>query len=333
MSDPAPSEQPTVAPQAVPTPEAATLSVSNGAPPAPPAVTPIPGYEVLGELGRGGMGVVYKARHFKLDRLVALKMILASGHAGAAELARFQTEAHAVARLQHPNVVQVYEVGEHEGKPFLALEFCPGGSLAQKLNHTPLPPRDAAALVETLARAMQAAHERHIIHRDLKPANVLLAQDGAPKITDFGLARKTDEAGQTQSGAVLGTPSYMAPEQAGGKSVDVGPAADVYALGAILYETIVGRPPFKAATAMKTMNQVLHDDPVRPRQLQSTTPRDLETICLKCLRKDQTQRYKSAAELVEDVQRFLRGAPIDLVCSTSKSNASGWTARWGTCCP
>jgi hypothetical protein len=212
MSDPAPFEQPTVAPAAVPTAEAATLTVHSGAPPVPPAVMPVPGYEILGELGRGGMGVVYQARHLKLDRLVALKMILAGGHAGAAELTRFQTEAHAIARLQHPNIVQVYEVGEHEAKPFLALEFCAGGSLAQKLNGTPLPPREAAALVQTLARAMQAAHAKGIIHRDLKPANVLLADDGTPKITDFGLAKRLDEAGQTQSGAVLGTPSYMAPD-------------------------------------------------------------------------------------------------------------------------
>jgi WD40 repeat protein/tRNA A-37 threonylcarbamoyl transferase component Bud32 len=310
MSDPARSEQPTVGPQAVPIAEAATLSVSNRAPPAAPSVTPIPGYELLGELGRGGMGVVYKARQLKLDRLVALKMILAGGHAGAADLARFQTEAHAIARLQHPNIVQVYEVGEHEGRPFLALEFCAGGSLAQKLNGTPLPPREAAALVETLARAMQAAHDKGVIHRDLKPANVLLAEDGTPKVTDFGLAKRLDEAGQTQSGAVLGTPSYMAPEQAGGKSTGVGPSADVYAMGAILYECLTGRPPFKAATALDTMMQVVSDEPVPPTQLQSQTPRDLETICLKCLAKEPGKRYGSAKELADDVRRFLAGKPI-----------------------
>jgi WD40 repeat protein/tRNA A-37 threonylcarbamoyl transferase component Bud32 len=310
MSDAAPSEQPTVAPAAVPSAEAATLSVSNGAPPDPPAVMPIPGYEILGELGRGGMGVVYKARHLKLDRLVALKMILAGSHAGTADLARFQTEAHTIARLQHPSIVQVYEVGEHEGKPFLALEFCGGGSLAQKLNGTPLPPREAAALVETLARAMQAAHGKGIVHRDLKPANVLLADDGTPKITDFGLAKKLDEAGQTQSGAVLGTPSYMAPEQAGGKSREIGPLADVYALGAILYECLTGRPPFKAATALDTMMQVVSDEPVPPTQLQSQTPRDLETICLKCLAKELRKRYDSAKELADDLRRFLAGEPI-----------------------
>jgi serine/threonine-protein kinase len=192
-------------------------------------VTPIPGYELLGELGRGGMGVVYKARQIKLNRLVALKMILAGGHAGTAELLRFQTEAEAIARLQHPNIVQVYEVGEHEGRPFFSLEFCDGGSLERKLAGTPLPSRDAAALVETLARAVQAAHDKGIVHRDLKPANVLLADDGTPKITDFGLAKKLGEAGQTQSGAVMGTPSYMAPEQASGRAHAVGASADIYA--------------------------------------------------------------------------------------------------------
>jgi serine/threonine-protein kinase len=213
----------------------------EGGTPARPAV---PGYEVLGELGRGGMGVVYQARHIALDRVVALKMILRGEHEGPEQRRRFRTEAEAVARLQHPNVVQIHEVGEHDGLPFFSLEFCPGGSLERKLGGTPLPPREAARLVQTLALAMQAAHERGIVHRDLKPANVLLAEGGTPKVTDFGLAKKLDESGQTPSGAVVGTPSYMAPEQAGGKGREVGPAADVYALGAILYECLTGRPPF-----------------------------------------------------------------------------------------
>ena len=189
------------------------------------AAVQIPGYEMLGELGRGGMGVVYKARQTRLDRVVALKMILAGGHAGEADLARFQTEAEAIARLQHPNIVQIYEVGEHDGLPFFSLEFCAGGWLDRKLAGTPLPPQEAAGLVETLARAVHAAHQQKVIHRDLKPANVLLTEDGTPKITDFGLAKKLDEAGQTQTGEVMGTPSYMAPEQAGGKAKEVGPAA------------------------------------------------------------------------------------------------------------
>jgi serine/threonine-protein kinase len=228
--------------QATVTCAAADLQPAGGTAEAGPLPRP-PGYEVLGVLGRGGMGVVYRARHVKLNRIVALKMILTGGHAGEAELARFRTEAEAVARLQHPNVVQVFEVGESEGHPFLSLEFCPGGSLEKKLQGTPLPPGQAAQLVETLAQAMQAAHEKGVIHRDLKPANVLLAEDGTPKITNFGLAKKLDEAGQTATGAVMGTPSYMAPEQAGGKAKELGPACDIYALGAVLYECLTGRPP------------------------------------------------------------------------------------------
>src|SRR5262249_39434980 len=208
----------------------------------------LPGYEILSELGRGSMGVVYKARQVSLDRLVALKVILAGAHADEEERARFRREAEAVARLQHAHIVQVFEVGEHHGLPFFSLEFCPGGGLDDKLAGTPLPPTEAAALVEKLARAAHAAHQKGIVHRDLKPANVLLAEDGAPKIADFGLARKLDEAGQTRAGAVLGTPSYMAPEQARGKGHEAGPAVDTYALGAVLYECLTGRPPFKAAT-------------------------------------------------------------------------------------
>jgi serine/threonine-protein kinase len=203
--------------------------------PAASGAVVIPGYEVVGELGRGGMGVVYKARQTRLNRLVALKMVLAGAHAGSAERQRFLTEAEAVARLQHPNIVQIHEIGEADGHPFFSLEFCPGGSLAAKLNGTPLPPGQAAALVEALARAVQGAHEAGVVHRDLKPANVLLTADGTPKVTDFGLAKKLDGgAGQTASGAIVGTPSYMAPEQAEGKSAKVGAAADVYALGAVL---------------------------------------------------------------------------------------------------
>jgi hypothetical protein len=270
----------------------------------------IAGYEVLGELGRGGMGVVYKARQVPLDRVVALKMILAGGHAGPEERARFRREAEAVARLQHPNIVQVFEVGEHDGLPFFSIEFCPGGSLDRKLAGTPLPPREAAALVEKLATAMDAAHRKGVLHRDLKPANVLLAEGGTPKVTDFGLAKKLGEAGQTASGAVVGTPSYMAPEQAGGQGKEVGPAADVYALGALLYECLTGRPPFKAATALDTLLQVVAEEPVPPSRLQPATPKDLETICLKCLQKQPARRYAGAAELADDLHRFLEGEPV-----------------------
>jgi hypothetical protein len=269
----------------------------------------VPGYEVLGLLGRGGMGVVYQARQVQADRLVALKMILHAEHTGADGRTRFQSEARAVARLQHPHIVQVYEVGEHNGLPFFSLELCAGGGLDRKLAGTPLEARPAAALVEKLARAMQAAHQAHIIHRDLKPANVLLTAEGEPKITDFGLAKRLDEQGRTQTGVVMGTPSYMAPEQAGGGK-EVGPAADVYALGAILYECLTGRPPFKAATVMDTLYQVIHDEPVPPSQLQSKVPRDLETICLKCLHKEPGKRYATAAALADDLGRFQRGEPI-----------------------
>jgi tRNA A-37 threonylcarbamoyl transferase component Bud32 len=274
------------------------------------AATAVTGYEILGELGRGGMGVVYKARHVKLGRLVALKMILSGAHAGEGDLARFRMEAEAIARLQHPNIVQIYEIGEQDGRPFLALEFCGGGSLEKKLGGGPLPPKEAARLAETLAQAMHAAHEAGVVHRDLKPANVLLTKDGTLKITDFGLAKKLDEAGQTASGAIMGTPSYMAPEQAGGKSAQIGPHTDVYALGTILYERLTGRPPFRAATQLDTILQVVSDEPVPPGQLQPKTPRDLETICLKCLQKEPRKRYASAAALADDLRRFQNGEPV-----------------------
>jgi len=264
------------------------------------------------------MGVVYQARQTALGRVVALKMILSGAHAAEADLARFRTEAEAIARLQHPNIVQVFEVGQHGGLPYIALEYCPSGSLETKLSGGPLPAREAAELVETLARAMAAAHEKGVIHRDLKPANVLLAEDGTPKITDFGLAKKIDEASPgrqsgeklTATGAVMGTPSYMAPEQAGGKTGTVGPACDVYALGAILYECLTGRPPFQAATALDTMMLVLSDEPVPVTRLQARTPRDLDAVVLKCLEKDPRRRYGSARELAEDLQRFLKQEPV-----------------------
>jgi tRNA A-37 threonylcarbamoyl transferase component Bud32 len=275
----------------------------------PGPVNGLAGYEVLCELGRGGMGVVYKARQKSLNRVVALKMILAGAHAGPTELARFRQEAEAVARLRHPNVVQIHEIGEQDGLPFISLEFVDGGSLESRLRGKPLPPADAARLVEALARAVQAAHDQNVVHRDLKPANVLLSADGTPKITDFGLAKKHGERGQTQTGNVMGTPSYMAPEQASA-SKQVGPAADVWALGAILYECLTGRPPFRAANAMDTIIQVLGDDPAPPRQIDPAVPRDLEAVCLKCLEKDPARRYDRAADLADDLRRFLDGEPV-----------------------
>jgi hypothetical protein len=286
----------------------------------------VPGYQLLDELGRGGMGVVYKARQVGLGRIVALKMILAGGHAGTADLARFRIEGEAIARLRHPNIVQVYEVGEQEGMPFFSLEYCEGGSLDRKLAGNPMPPEKAAVLVEELARAMHAAHRASVIHRDLKPANVLLTADGTPKISDFGLAKKLDEASQTQTGAVMGTPSYMAPEQAESKK-DVGPAADVYSLGAILYECLTGRPPFRAATPLDTILQVLSSPAVPPAQLNRGVSRDLDTICLKCLHKESSRRYESAQALAEDLRRFVEGSPILARPVSALERAWAWAWR------
>jgi tetratricopeptide (TPR) repeat protein/tRNA A-37 threonylcarbamoyl transferase component Bud32 len=285
----------------------------NGLPPPPsPAVRPaIPGYEILGELGRGGMGVVYRARQLRLNRVVALKMILAGDHAAPEAAVRFLGEAEAVARLHHPNVVQVHALGDHEGNPYFEMEYVPGGSLADRLDGTPRPPRESARLIETLARAIHEVHRLGIVHRDLKPANVLLAADGIPKVADFGLAKWLDvESGLTRTDHILGSPSYMAPEQAGGGVGPVGPAADVYALGAILYELLTGRPPFRAATALETLEQVKSVEPVAPGRLRPGLPRDLETICLKCLRKEPARRYESASELAEDLRRFGTREPI-----------------------
>jgi WD40 repeat protein/serine/threonine protein kinase len=271
----------------------------------------ITGYEIVGELGRGGMGVVYKARQTKLNRVVALKMVLSGQHAGKDDLYRFRTEAEAVACLQHENIVQIYEVGEQDGRPYFSLEYVPGGTLDDKLEReAPLPPANAARLMETLARAVHVAHQHGIIHRDLKPGNVLLTSDGAPKITDFGLAKRLDTPGQTSTGSVMGTPSYMAPEQAEGRTRDIGTPTDVWALGAILYETLTGRPPFLADAPLDTMLLVVRADPVPPARLNHKVPRDLDTICLKCLEKDPRRRYPSALALAEDLQRFLNNEPI-----------------------
>ncbi|VTT99695.1 serine threonine protein kinase : WD40 repeat-containing protein OS=Singulisphaera acidiphila (strain ATCC BAA-1392 / DSM 18658 / VKM B-2454 / MOB10) GN=Sinac_7396 PE=3 SV=1: Pkinase: TPR_10: TPR_10: TPR_10: TPR_10 [Gemmataceae bacterium] len=293
-------------------PDDAAGAAARSREPAGGGAVAVPGYVIERELGRGGMGVVYLARHLALNRAVALKMILSGDHSAVGERLRFLAEAEAIARLRHPNIVQLYEIGTHNDCPFFTLEFCEGGALDAKLGGHPLPPRDAAVLVETLARAMQVAHDAGIVHRDLKPQNVLLAADGSPKVTDFGLAKRVGEGASdlTASGAVLGTPSYMAPEQAAGKHKEVGHLADVYALGAILYAAVTGRPPFRAATAMDTIVQVLNDDPVRPTYLVPATPPDLETICLKCLHKDPARRYASAAALADDLRRFLNGEPI-----------------------
>jgi len=276
------------------------------------------GYQVLSVLGQGGMAVVYKARQLDLGRLVALKLILGGAHSGAEALARFQNEAEAVARLQHPNLVQIYEIGRQESQLFLALEYVEGGSLRDHLAGTPQPPGPAAELVETLARAMHYAHERGIIHRDLKPGNILLQPQGTPpqgfgvpKISDFGLAKQLDRDLQlTRTGAVAGTPTYMAPEQAAARAALFGPGLDVYSLGVILYELLTGQVPLRGSTAVETVLLVLNQEPVPPRRLQPKLPRDLQTICLKCLEKEPRRRYATAAALADDLRRFLNGEPI-----------------------
>ncbi len=361
------------------------------------AAPPVSGYEILGVLGRGGMGVVYKARQVQLNRIVALKMILAGGHAGAYQRQRFVTEANAVAALQHPNIVQIYETGERDGLPYFSLEYCDGGSLQQKLGGQPMAPKTAADIAEQLSRAMQYAHERGIVHRDLKPANILFAGEEAaaakergtsskdtkvpskdaktltkdtklsrdatkdvsqskitqsragqsvtssragtstaslrasrvtPKVTDFGLAKRLeDDSGLTGSGTILGTPSYMAPEQAEGNSRSVGPPADIHALGAILYEMLTGRPPFLGESVVETMNQVRTMDPVPPTRIQPKTPKDLETVCLKCLQKEMHKRYASAGELADDLRRYLHGEPIAARPVSTLEKGYKWAKR------
>jgi serine/threonine-protein kinase len=279
--------------------------------PSTPIRADVPGYEILAEIGRGGMGVVYKARHIRLDRVVALKMILAGAHASADQIARFHIEARAVARIQHPGIVQIHEDGDLDGLPYFSLEFVPGGSLSQFVSGRPQAPRVAATLVMALCRAMADAHARGIVHRDLKPANVLLTADHQPKITDFGLAKQMEgDSQQTRSGAIMGTPSYMAPEQAWGLTREIGPLSDQYALGAILYEMIVGRPPLQGATPLETLELVRNQEPVPPTRLQPRTPTDLETICLKALQKDPARRFPDAGAMAEDLRRFLDGEPI-----------------------
>ncbi len=267
-------------------------------------------YELLAEIARGGMGVVFQARHVHLHRVVALKMILSGTLARAEDLQRLHTEAEAAAQLQHPGIVALYEVGTHEGQPFLCMEYVPGTSLAQRAAAGPVPGRTAAGYLEKTARAVHYAHGRGILHRDLKPANVLLTEADEPKVTDFGLAKLLEtDSGQTRTGAVIGTPSYMAPEQAAARK-DLGPECDVYSLGAILYELLAGKPPFRGETALATLTLVAEQEPVPPRLLNPKVDLDLETICLKCLEKEPGRRYPSAGALADDLRRYLDGEPI-----------------------
>jgi eukaryotic-like serine/threonine-protein kinase len=271
----------------------------------------VAGYQILEVLGSGGMGIVYKAHQERLDRFVALKMIRAGGGARPEDLARFESEAKAVAAIEHNNIIKIFDIGEQYGLPYFSLEYLSGGSLSQRVGGKPQPVDEAARIVEVLARAMHVAHQHKVIHRDLKPGNVLFAADGTLKITDFGLVKRLEsDSKQTRSGSILGTPSYMAPEQARGESQTVGPAADQYALGAILYDLLTGRPPFQGTSVLDTLEMVRSKEPVAPSQLQPKTPRDLETICLKCLEKDVASRYPDVLALAEDLRRFSAGETI-----------------------
>jgi serine/threonine protein kinase/tetratricopeptide (TPR) repeat protein len=291
-------------------PASTTTRAGETSPMAPKGpLPPVPGYELLEKLGEGGMGIVFRARQTKLNRIVALKMIRSGLFAGEADRIRFRTEAHAVARLQHANIVQIYDIGECDNVSFLSFEFCAGGNLADKLQGRPLPPREAARLIEILARAMQLAHDRQIVHRDLKPANILLTETEEPKIADFGLAKELDIAGMTCTGDIMGTPQYMAPEQAEGLAHSITPRTDVYALGAILYELLTGRPPFQG-NRIEVLRGVVSRDPIPPARLQRQVPRDMETICLKSLAKDPALRYSSALLLAQDLELFLADEPI-----------------------
>jgi serine/threonine protein kinase len=277
------------------------------------------------------MGVVYKALYPQLGRVVALKVILDRAPAGPDQLARFHREAKAVARLQHPNIVQIYDIGEHEGQPYIALEYVGGGSLAEKLRTQPPTPRAAAELVAKLARAVHHAHEHGVLHRDLKPSNILLTPEGQPKIADFGLAKLQEapnvDLNATASGVIIGTPRYMAPEQAAGKVKELGPGVDIYCVGAILYELLTGQPPFRGASVFEVVAQLVADQVVPPHTLNPAVGRDLSAICLKCLEKEPQQRYSSAQGLAEDLENWLAGRPITALRATSISRLLRWFRR------
>ena len=289
----------------------------------------VPGFTIESTIGRGGMGVVYKATQAGLNRTVALKMLLAGGFADPATRARFLLEAESVAALEHPHIVHVFAFGEHTGYPYLAMEYVPGGTLADrvKANGT-LAAKEAAEITAKLAAAVAHAHSRGVVHRDIKPLNVLLAADGEPRLADFGLA-KVGRADQHLSvtGQVLGTPAYMSPEQAAGKTHEIGTATDVYALGAVLYDVLTGQPPFQGDSVAVTLQKVIAEEPRRPRHLNTSIPRDLETICLKCLEKDAAKRYPTAQELADDLLRYLRGQPIAARPTGTLERGYKWVKR------
>ena len=296
----------------------ATLSAETASTTAPPELPPH--FALVAEIGRGAMGVVYSAKQLTLGRTVALKMILSGAHASRQEVARFLAEVQAAAAVEHEHVVRVYESGEHRGTPYLAMELVSGGTLADMLNGRPLPPREAAELVAKVAAGVQAAHAAGILHRDLKPGNILLTADGTPKVADFGLAKRPGVSDLTHTGAILGTPGYMAPEQARGQGKAVGPPADVYAIGAVLFACLAGRPPFVGDDPLSVVMQVVNDEPPSVRTVVKGTPHDLETVVAKCLRKDPATRYANAGELADDLRRWLNGRPI-------LARRSGWLER------
>jgi tRNA A-37 threonylcarbamoyl transferase component Bud32 len=283
-------------------------------------------YEILEEIARGGMGVVYKARQLSLNRTVAVKMILAGEWATPEARLRLRAEAEAAANLQHPNIVAIHEVGEHEGQQYFSMDFVTGANLAAILRREPLSAERAASYVMTIAEAIHFAHQRGILHRDLKPQNVLIDSDDRPRITDFGLAKRVEtDSGLTRTGDVLGSPSYMSPEQASSRPEEVGPHSDVYSLGAVLYELLTGRPPFRGVTALETLCQVIEVPPVPPRKLNPAVPQDLETICLKCLEKSPANRFSSAQDLADELGRFLSG---ERILSSSRRLERARTAKW-----
>lgn len=285
-------------------------------------------YELLSEIARGGMGVVYKARQKDLDRIVAVKMILSNHLATPEQVQRFYAEARAAARLHDPNIVAIHDVGEHHGQHYFVMEYVAGPSLAQLVRRGLLPAKDAARHLAAVARAVGHLHQEGIVHRDLKPSNILVDGDGQPRVTDFGLAKSIqDNSPATSIGAIVGTPGYMAPEQAAGRAGDVGPLSDVYSLGSILYELLTGRPPFQESTPLDTLVQVLEGEPPRPSRLIASVPRELELICLKCLEKDPGRRYPSATALAEDLERFLQGEQVEARRMGPWQRLRRWTRR------
>ncbi|MCI0538865.1 MAG: serine/threonine protein kinase [Verrucomicrobiales bacterium] len=285
-------------------------------------------YELLGEVARGGMGIVFKARQLGVNRVVALKALAGGAAAGREFVHRFHNEAASAARLEHPHIVPIYEFGEHEGTHFLAMRFLAGGTLQSRVAKEVPAPAEAARTIITLANAVEHAHRRGVLHRDLKPGNVLLDGDGAPHVADFGLARvMEDEDTLTLSRAVIGTAAYLAPEVAGGGAACATVASDIYGLGAILYELLTGRPPFGGTTVGQTLRAVQDDKPIRPGQIRSAVPSDLETICLKCLEKDPARRYATAQGLADDLERFLNGEPVHARPVTGAERAWRWCRR------